>query len=431
MMQKRILFATSTSQVVEELLALTTRLSAEGHLPAILGPSNPDHYPECQVFTRVGDAQEFKPDIVYPLDLKATLALRQFSFPGSKTLNDNELAHTLSSRWSFGLSLMAKAGALTVNYHVVANENDWLQLQAKQAQSGEGQWGLYLDDPTAIIPREDGNLAIQMEEGEIVHLCYLISGKHLVQPAISYWTLSGLLPRGGLRDYRGVYLKPCWSQKVDYFGQKLLAAAQAVGTSGLIFLDLLVPKSNPGQSKVLRVSTVPSGGFLMAFTAPGFFKRNLGLTLLSLAKGSKDTQAVWDYAGAYALLVTDPLGAPQHRQALGLLPGDEFLALPGEVSIPYWLGYYRGVSADVPDALWEAVPTAEVKLDANRLSGYAEAKLREYHLLHDSKEDSTDVSDGSSADSGGDSCRSIGGPELDPGEPFEPLGCGDPELLAD
>lgn len=403
MMVKNILFVTSGGVSSEALLSLTSTLLNEGHPVGVLGPTH-QALPGVQVFTKLQDAAEFAPDVVYPLDERAAIGLRHVGFNQGKVLNGSELAHTLNGRWAFGLSMLAKTGARTVDYQVLTNENDYLAFHAKQSMDQGAEW--------LVQPDFGGEIAIRREAGDIVHLCYIISGKHLLEPALSYWPLTGLLARGGLPDYRGVYLKPCWSEKIAYFGNKLLITAQAVGASGLMFLDLLVPKDNPGQCKIMRVSTVPPAGFLAALTSPGFLKRSLGLLLLSLAKGARAELVFSDHA--FAHLVTHSAG-PAER-----LPPD-LLQVTGP-GVPYhWAGYVRGENAIPSDHLWEYLPCAEVKLDADRTAEYANRKLIEYHLQAP-KEDSTNVSsDGETTDSGGDSCGSSGGPELDPCGSCDPV----------
>lgn len=373
---RKYLFLTSTPAAQESLSVFTTQLLREGHQVAVMGPTELQLPEGVDRFSRIVESQEWDPTVIIPLDdLAASKVIGCGAFKGSKArmYQKEALAYQLSSCRSFGLSLVAKTGMPVIPYHVVANEGDMLRLQAKMGENGE-PWHMFRDHPACLLSDPHGNLATPALEGEIVQVAFLISGRNLVTPAFAYYNLQGLLPRGGIKDWRGCVVIPTWNDKLAFIGNKIQLAASSIGASGFVFVDLLFPAGKRGKASVFNITLTPPQGFLAAVFLSGMTGFGVGDALHQVAGNKEFFLRTELMKAAFAFLVTD-----QHTGQEGYPIGDQWLEFPRELH-SYYRGYYVSNDSEIPDELWEIRPTAEVKLDGQGSLDYAISRLEYFRL---------------------------------------------------
>ena len=372
---RKFLFITSTVLAQENLSVFVTRLLQEGHQVAVTGPVDLQ-LPEEVIRIRNGtEGIDWNPNVVIPMDERAAEVLAHSgAFKGSKARQfcKEPLAFQMSCCRSFGLSLVAKTGMPTIPYHVLANEGDMLRLQAKMAETPEQAWTRCPDHPAMMYPDANGALAVPAQEGEIVRVAYLISGRNLVTPAFVHYPLIGLLARGGVPDWRGCVVIPTWNDKIAFIGGKVQLACSSIGASGFVFVDLLFPPGKRGKASVLNITLTPPRGFLAAVFLSGMTGFGVGEALNQVAANKEFYLRTELLQPAFAFLVTDQAGGE------GFPVGESWLEFP---SPGYERGWHISTNAEVSEELWDIRPTGEIKLDGQRTLDYALSRMEYFRLL--------------------------------------------------
>jgi len=356
----------------EAYTSIARRLLDEGQEVAILGKPElalPEH-PNLQIFHTLTQAKEFEPNIVLPLDLGAGTALQNYwESCRAHTLYKDSLGLFIQKLRSFGLSILASAGLPTVPHMVLSNSNDLLRYEARKQEDPEAKWGIYPDHPHCLSASEEGGLAVQTVEGQALSFCCFVSdskpGKDdeeipSVLPPLAFMPLLGLLRRGGIQDYRGLVAQFVHSPAAMTLSRKVKAACQTIGLKGLVFLDMLYPADKDGLA--VRLYTAAPAGFMTLLMQSGLLEGKFHETMLSLLKDRRfslrhSREIFW------SLLVSNPVYQTN-------VPEVAWNSVPGLVSSPrlplpnYDFGYLAlDNQKNIPDSIWEHVPSAEVKLD--------------------------------------------------------------------
>ena len=392
-MQLKLLVSVSNiMETWEVYVALVRRLLDEGQIVGVLGPESlslPEH-PNLSIFHNLSQAKEFEPNVTLPLDLGAATALQHYwDNCRAHTLYKDRLGLALQQLRSFGLDMLASAGIPTVPHMVLANTNDLLRYEARKSEDSGAVWEIFPDHPQFVQPAEEGNLAVQVVEGDTLSFCFFVSdakpGKddgESVHPPLAFKPVTGLLDKGGIQDYRGLLAKFTNSGKALMLSRKVKQAAQAIGLRGLVFLDMVYPEGKSGLGVRLHTATPP--GFMSMLLFSGILEGRFHEVLHSLLKDRRFELKYKDHIFA-SLLVGNPLYQTQSEE----IPWN---SVPGLVSSPklpipdYKIGYVTfQQDGQVPEALWDQVPTAEVKMSLSR--HYEEfSALLEKLELQDSKE---------------------------------------------
>lgn len=354
----RFLFVTATAAAQDTLQMFSWRLLQEGHEIGVMGPNGMNLPEQVQFFTRIPDAMEYAPEVIIPLDEPSIRASVNIFGKKPKFVNKDPLAYQIASTRSFGLSLMAKAGLQTVPYYVLNNQNDMLRFRAKQAES-EVPWELFPDHPDMLHPAPDGDLGIQMVQGQTVSVGFLISGKHLCKPSFVYSPLLGLLEKGGIRDFRGMVVCPVSGGVLESVGTKIRHAISAMGAVGFVFVDLLF-QDDATKPLVSRISLIPPKGFFAALLLSDLIQQSVGQALYSVAKGISFNWKLKTGCLSWARLITDCSSRTE-------FPEEQGFYQTSSTAEEYEVGFHVSTETDVPDVLWELRPSAEVKLRTEEL----------------------------------------------------------------
>ncbi len=370
-MQLKILVTTSSiMDTWEPLVALTSCLLKENQLVGVMGPGDlslPEHE-NLQLFSTLGQAKEFEPNVVLPLDVQAAGAMFNYwENCKAHSLYKDRLGLALNQLRSFGLSLLASAGVPTVNHMVISNQNDLLRFEAKR-QSEPGDWDMFYDHPLAMAPNEQGNLAVQKAEGVELSFCFLVSDSKAVKgeedeapayfPPIAFAQLKGLLRKGGRKDYRGLVGQFVSSPAALSLSRKVKAACQSIGLKGLVFLNLVYVE---GQPLATRLHSTSPPGFLSLLLYSGILTGPLHEMLLGLLK---DRRFPLGHSEGmhWSLMVGNPSYASSEPLDWSSLP--EVVGSP-RLPVPSYEAAYltMGPEKNIPEGVWDICPMAEVKLD--------------------------------------------------------------------
>lgn len=342
------------------------------------------------IFT-MGEAQAFDPDLVHPVDHQGQIVLLESWRDSKSLLCRTQLSTMLDERVSFGLDLLANAGVATVPYRLLANSND---LLAFRNMPGNEEWRLHpehLRDPS-----HPARVALRELYGETLHMVVFVSdnrpvkdeeGEDSLLPPLVLQPVVGVLQRGGVQDLRGLGGVFVDGPVARALAKKVRLAAQVCGIRGAVQVQLEMGSDGKALARSLRLAAPPdllpllfqSG--LVQDSADTLFRRMLKDKPVRLKKSQEIHWAlrIYDHLQTESRHLEGVPGVSTVPQAGYFGEQSEGAAVQLLLSdLLGWLTMRDG--QEIPEALWEVCPTAQVRQGLARERAALLEKIAKFEL---------------------------------------------------